>query len=98
MIISWSPGEVLVVNINREKTAHLLNRAEFNDECISISFEKVHSDNTYLTSRKRCLKLGMLFVQTYKVATFENLILEANNMMQLDILGVSGTRWTDGSY
>lgn len=59
-LTSWGP----FLNMNREQTAHLLRRAEFNDECIPDTFERVHSGNTYLKSRKWCVKIGMRNVQT----------------------------------
>lgn len=39
------------VNTNRNETTPVLNKEEYNDECIPNSYEMMHSD-TYLKSRK----------------------------------------------
>ncbi|CAG5122788.1 unnamed protein product [Candidula unifasciata] len=86
-----------VVNTNREETNPLLTRVEHNDECALNSPERTHSDIAYLKSRKRCLRIGTWNVRTlYQVGKFDCLISEAKNM-NLDILGVSETRWTEAS-
>ena len=88
------PAGRILVNSYREETNPSGSRANEDDGCGSKPQGRSQSDNVGLKYARGCLKIGSWNVRTlYMQGKLDNLIKESKDM-NLDILGVSETRWT----
>lgn len=83
---------------DREEEDPLGLGVELDDGCDSKPKGRPQPENTYLKTRRNNLRIATWNVRTlYKAGKIGNLAQEAENM-NLDILGVAETRWTDTGY
>ena len=82
-------------NSYREEAPVSMASRSADDENDSNPPGRSSSESAFLKTRGRCIQIGIWNVRTlYQPGKFENLIQEMQNM-NLDILGITETHWTE---